>query len=112
MTSQVWADSQPAGEPAPAAETRWLDAEEQKTWRAWLYSTQLLQDRLDRELTHSTGISHAYYEILVALSEAPERMCASRCSWRVSIESMLIVAVTLDCAGSSAVTSTPENSRK
>jgi DNA-binding MarR family transcriptional regulator len=73
MTSQVWADSQPAGEPAPAAETRWLDAEEQKTWRAWLYSTQLLQDRLDRELTHRTGISHAYYEILVALSETPGR---------------------------------------
>ena len=73
MTSQVWADSQPAGEPASAAETRWLNAEEQKTWRAWLYSTQLLQDRLDRELTHRTGISHAYYEILVALSETPGR---------------------------------------
>ena len=34
----------------------------------------LLQDRLDRDLTHATGISHAYYEILVALSEAPGRM--------------------------------------
>jgi DNA-binding MarR family transcriptional regulator len=31
-------------------------------------------DRLDRELIHETGISHAYYEILVALSEAPGRM--------------------------------------
>ena len=31
-------------------------------------------DRLDRELTHETGISHAYYEILVALSETPGRM--------------------------------------
>jgi DNA-binding MarR family transcriptional regulator len=55
-------------------ETRWLDAEEQKAWRAWLYSTMLLQDRLDRELTHEAGISHAYYEILVQLSEAPGRM--------------------------------------
>ena len=53
---------------------RWLDPEEQKAWRAWLFSSMLLQDRLDRELTHETGISHAYYEILVALSEAPERM--------------------------------------
>jgi DNA-binding MarR family transcriptional regulator len=53
---------------------RWLDAEEQRAWRAWLFSAQLLMDRLDRELTHATGISHAYYEILVALSEAPERM--------------------------------------
>jgi len=52
---------------------RWLDVDEQKAWRAWLYSAQLLMDRLDRELTHETGISHAYYEILVALSETPGR---------------------------------------
>ena len=57
-----------------AGEPRWLDAEEQQAWRAWLYSSLLLQDRLDRELTHRTGISHAYYEILVQLSEAPDRM--------------------------------------
>ena len=56
-----------------AGEPRWLDAEEQKAWRAWLYGSLLLQDRLDRELTHETGISHAYYEILVHLSEAPCR---------------------------------------
>ena len=70
MTSQVSAVSQAA----PAAEPRWLDAEEQKAWRAWLFSSLLLQDRLDRELMHATGISHAYYEILVHLSEAPNRM--------------------------------------
>jgi DNA-binding MarR family transcriptional regulator len=62
----------PAGGPLPG-EPRWLDPEEQRAWRAWLYSAQLLMDRLDRELTHETGISHAYYEILVALSETPER---------------------------------------
>ena len=44
--------------------------------------------------------------------KSAERMWASRCSWRVSIESMSTVAVTLDCAGSSAVTISPENSRK
>jgi DNA-binding MarR family transcriptional regulator len=60
-------------EGVPAGQPRWLDAEEQKAWRAWLFSSMLLQDRLDRELTHETGISHAYYEILVALSEAPDR---------------------------------------
>ena len=59
--------------PGTTGPTRWLDAEEQQAWRAWLYSTQLLQERLDRELTRATGISHAYYEILVQLSEAPER---------------------------------------
>ena len=68
MTSQVSDRSQ-----AQAAETRWLDAGEQTAWRAWLYSSLLLQDRLDRELTHETGISHAYYEILVALSETQMR---------------------------------------
>jgi DNA-binding MarR family transcriptional regulator len=54
-------------------QTRWLDDDEQHAWRAWLFSWMLLQDRLDRELTHTTGISHSYYEVLVALSEAPER---------------------------------------
>src|SRR3954462_3651834 len=73
MTSQVWAGSQPSGEQLPPGEPRWLDPEEQKAWRAWLYSSLLLQDRLDRELTHETGISHAYYEILGALSETPQR---------------------------------------
>jgi DNA-binding MarR family transcriptional regulator len=66
MTSTVSPEPSPIG-------TRWLDADEQKAWRAYLYSTQLLMDRLDRELTHTTGISHAYYEILVALSETPGR---------------------------------------
>jgi len=59
---------------ADGAEPRWLDAEEQKAWRAWLDSTQLLTERLNAELQHDTGIPHAYYEILVQLSEAPERM--------------------------------------
>ena len=70
MSTQVSPSSQKA---VPANEPRWLDAEEQKAWRAWLFSSMLLQDRLDRELTHETGISHAYYEILVALSETPGR---------------------------------------
>jgi DNA-binding MarR family transcriptional regulator len=71
MNAHVLPSSQDGG---PAGEPRWLDAEEQKAWRAWLFSSMLLHDRLDRELTHGTGISHAYYEILVALSEAPGRM--------------------------------------
>jgi DNA-binding MarR family transcriptional regulator len=76
MTMEVSPTTPDPAVPSPAAEatgTRWLDAEEQRTWRAWLYSSLLLQDRLDRELTRETGISHAYYEIMVQLSEAPER---------------------------------------
>lgn len=72
MSTEVSSGSH--GPDAAAAEPRWLDAAEQRAWRAWLYSAQLLQDRLDRELMHSTGISHAYYEILVQLSETPGRM--------------------------------------
>jgi DNA-binding MarR family transcriptional regulator len=66
--------TQTEGTGTRTAEPRWLDAEEQKAWRAWLYSTLLLQDQLDRDLTRQTGISHAYYEVLVQLSEAPDRM--------------------------------------
>src|SRR5215213_9345219 len=73
MTAHVSSSSAGAPDALPV-EPRWLDAEEQKAWRAWLYSAQLLLDRLDRELTHETGISHAYYEILVALSETEGRM--------------------------------------
>ncbi|OMQ16184.1 MarR family transcriptional regulator [Modestobacter sp. VKM Ac-2676] len=38
-----------------------------------MYSWMLLEDRLDRELTRETGISHAYYEIMVQLSETEGR---------------------------------------
>ena len=54
--------------------TRWLSQEEQRTWRAFLAATQLLWDRLDRELQCQAGMPHTYYEILVHLSEAPNRM--------------------------------------
>ena len=54
-------------------ETRWLSEEEQCTWRAFLTAMRLLTDQLDRELQHDADIPHTYYEILVALSEAPGR---------------------------------------
>ena len=66
--------SAPAAVPScPTVETRWLDGGEQRAWRAWLYSHMLLAERLERELTRQTGISSAYYEILVQLSEAADR---------------------------------------
>ena len=54
-------------------DVRWLDDEEQATWRTFLAATHLLMDRLDRELQAGVGLPHAYYEILVRLSEAPGR---------------------------------------
>ncbi|GAA0957312.1 MarR family winged helix-turn-helix transcriptional regulator [Actinocorallia libanotica] len=54
------------------ASPRWLTPQEQAAWRAYLISNQLLDEALDRQLQHDAGMPHAYYWILVALSEAPE----------------------------------------
>lgn len=53
--------------------TRWLDDDEQRTWRSFLIASRLLFDRVERQLQHEAGLPHAYYEILVRLSEAPGR---------------------------------------
>lgn len=53
--------------------TRWLTEDEQRSWRAWLAASLLLQDRLNRDLQEQHGITTADYEILVRLSEAPDR---------------------------------------
>ncbi|MGC5030698.1 MarR family winged helix-turn-helix transcriptional regulator [Micromonospora sp. DT229] len=53
--------------------TRWLNQDEQRTWRGFLAASRALMDTLDRELQRDAGMPHAYYEILVRLSEAPER---------------------------------------
>ncbi|SCL49520.1 transcriptional regulator, MarR family [Micromonospora citrea] len=53
--------------------TRWLDPDEQRTWRAFLTASRALMETLDRELQRDAGMPHAYYEILVRLSEAPQR---------------------------------------
>jgi DNA-binding MarR family transcriptional regulator len=57
----------------PRAVTRWLDEDEQRTWRAFIEASGLLMDQLDRELQRDAGMPHAYYEILVRLSEQPDR---------------------------------------
>lgn len=53
--------------------TRWLDPDEQRTWRTFLTASRALLDTLDRELQRDAGMPHAYYEILVRLSEAAGR---------------------------------------
>ncbi|MEV0005747.1 MarR family transcriptional regulator [Micromonospora sp. NPDC050980] len=53
--------------------TRWLNPDEQRTWRAFLAASRALMETLDRELQRDAGLPHAYYEILVRLSEAPDR---------------------------------------
>ncbi len=55
------------------APVRWLDEGEQRAWRAYTAATQLLSDHLDRQLQRDCGMPHTYYQLLVWLSEAPER---------------------------------------
>jgi DNA-binding MarR family transcriptional regulator len=54
-------------------EPRWLDEDQQRSWRALVIGTTLLMDRLDDDLRHSFNISLTEYEILVRLSERPGR---------------------------------------
>jgi DNA-binding MarR family transcriptional regulator len=51
---------------------RWLTEEEQRAWRGLLRMTSQLNARANRLLLQEYGISLADYEVLVALSEAPE----------------------------------------
>ncbi len=53
--------------------TEWLSRDQQRAWRAYLVGTTLLMERLDRDLRDKHGLSLPEYEILVRLSEAPER---------------------------------------
>lgn len=52
---------------------RWLGADEQQAWRAYLDATRLLLRDLDNQLTRDSGISFTDFELLVVLSEAPDR---------------------------------------
>jgi DNA-binding MarR family transcriptional regulator len=65
-------------EKAADGEVRWLSAAEQETWRAFLAATRLLYEELERELQRDAGIPVTYYEILVTLSETPDRTIRMR----------------------------------
>ncbi len=54
-------------------DTRWLNSEEQRTWRSFLTAHRLFFDRIERQLQNDAGLPHAYFEIMVRLSEAPGR---------------------------------------
>jgi DNA-binding MarR family transcriptional regulator len=55
-----------------SAPARWLSAQEQETWRAYLRGSRLLEAALDRDL-QSHGVQLSEYEIISMLSEAPNR---------------------------------------
>lgn len=55
------------------SETRWLEAAQQRDWRAYIDGSTRLTEILDRDLKAKHGLTLPEYEILVHLSEAPER---------------------------------------
>jgi DNA-binding MarR family transcriptional regulator len=52
---------------------RWLTAEEEHAWRTFLAASATLFSAVEGQLNRESGIPHGYYEILVNLSEAPDR---------------------------------------
>ncbi|WP_381797380.1 MarR family winged helix-turn-helix transcriptional regulator [Streptomyces niveus] len=65
---------------------RWLNAEEQSVWQAYLQATTLLEDHLDRQLQRDAGMPHIYYALLVHLARAPHhRMRMTRLAQNAKI---------------------------
>lgn len=52
---------------------RWLTDSEQQVWRDYLAATSMLSAHLEHRLQEEAGMPHAYYAVLVELSEAPEQ---------------------------------------
>jgi DNA-binding MarR family transcriptional regulator len=57
---------------AAAEPVRWLDDQEQLSWRAFLRGYYLLMEALDRDLAEF-GLRMSEWEILILLSEAPQQ---------------------------------------
>jgi DNA-binding MarR family transcriptional regulator len=53
--------------------TRWLTEDEQRLWRGWLAASMLLPERLNRDLQEQHGLTGTDYQVLVELSESPQR---------------------------------------
>lgn len=56
-----------------AEEPRWLNDEERRTWIAWVFSTRILWEEIERDLQRDAAMPFGYYDILVMLSEVPGR---------------------------------------
>lgn len=54
-------------------ETRWLTDHEQGVWRTFITAVDGFVDHLERQVQRDSNMPYTYYEILVALSEAPDR---------------------------------------
>lgn len=52
--------------------TRWLDATEQRAWRAFLDLHAEIEARLNQDLQRTSGLSLADYDVLVHLTDVPD----------------------------------------
>lgn len=52
-------------------DTHWLDEDEQRAWRSFIFGSRRLLAQLDHELK-AQGLTHDDYGVLVALSEAAD----------------------------------------
>lgn len=57
---------------APTGAPRWLRADEQAVWRAWLDVSRLLNDTLHKRLVADADLSLPEYDIMVQLSETED----------------------------------------
>ena len=93
---------------------RWLDDEQQRTWRTWLSVTELLPRVLDAQLQRDAGLTHFEYFTLAVLSEAPEtklRMTALSNTTNSSLARLSHVIARLEARGFVARTPCPEDRR-
>lgn len=96
-----------------SAETRWLDASQQSIWREYLAGSARLIERLEHDL-HAHGLSLAEYEVLVRLSEAPNRQLRmSDLASMVSLSRSRLThtAARMETAGLLCRTACPEDRR-
>lgn len=52
---------------------RWLDDDEKRLWIGWVFATRLFWEEVERDLAQDADMPFGYYDILVMLSESPER---------------------------------------
>jgi DNA-binding MarR family transcriptional regulator len=67
-----------------APEPRWLDKDERQAWIALIGMLTRLPAALDAQLQREAGISHFDYQVMVCLSESPDR------TLRMSVLAMLV----------------------
>jgi DNA-binding MarR family transcriptional regulator len=60
-------------QPSESGTPRWLDEEQQVAWRGWLALNAQLSAALHRHLQTTCGLSLPDYDVLVALTDVPER---------------------------------------